>query len=948
MTLQFMHGGGAMGTMMRAHPWAESPLGPLAQWPAQLKTLISIMLNAPQPMFAVWGPKQCMFYNDPYAEILGGHHPALGRPFLEVWSEIRDDVESIMARAYAGEPIYMDDIELMMQRHGHIEETHFSFFYAPVRGDLGKVLGVFCACTEITQEVQAKREHAAELDRLREMFALSPSFVAVLRGPEHHFDLTNPAYLQLIGHRDVIGMPVRAALPELQGQGFYELLDKVYRSGEAHSGRAAPVNLIPEVGVEPEQRILDFVYQPMRAADGRVNGIFVEGVDVTDVVTQAQVLRESEEKFRSFSQLAPNHMWTSPADGKLDWFNDQTLRYSGMDITALSSAGWAKLVHPDDVTRAASTWSAALQSGANYEVEFRIRRADGVYRWHLVRALPVRNARGDIVRWVGTNTDIEDQHVDRDKLRAINVTLERRVDERTRERERMWNSSPDLIAMIDLHGFFLDINPVWTSALGWERERVVGKPIDEFIHPQDQASARDALARATVGVMPTFECRILHADRSLRIVAWTAAPDGQTIFAFGRDITADRERAEALAKTEEQLRQAQKMEAIGQLTGGIAHDFNNMLASIYGSIQLMQRRLAAGRQDGFEKLLDRASTSSQRAAALTQRLLAFARRQALETRRVDICALIDSLEDLLARTLGPRITLQVRYPEDPWPARIDSAQLESALLNLVINARDAMPSGGNLSIEVTHCQLDAAYAATQAELVPGEYVALSVSDNGTGMPPTVVTRVFEPFFTTKPIGQGTGLGLSMVYGFVKQANGHARIHSEVGLGTTITLYLPRDVSDGAVEVVPPREPDEDAHSGASILVVEDEPSVREVIITVLADLGYAYAEASDAEAALALLDSKRHFDLLVSDVGLPGMNGRQLAEIAIDKRPGLKVLFVTGFAEQAVAQSEFLGENMQMITKPFVIDELTNRIRAILRHEAIPLVHGGGAEVPVR
>jgi PAS domain S-box-containing protein len=935
MTLRFLDGGGAMGAMMRAYPWAASPLGPPADWPAPLRTVVSIMLNAPQPMFAVWGAQERMFYNDGYAEILGGHHPALAQPFQEVWHEIRDDVAPIMARAYAGEPTYMDDIQLMMQRHGHVEETHFSFFYAPVRGDAGEVMGVFCACTEITREVMAKRERAAELDRLREMFALSPSFVAVLRGPEHRFELTNPAYLKLIAQRDVIGMPVREALPEVQGQGFFELLDKVYHSGEPYSGRSVSATLVPAPGAEPQERILDFIYQPMRGADGVVNGIFVEGVDVTDVFNQAQVLRESEEKFRSFAQLAPNHMWTAPADGQLDWVNDQTLRYSGKDIAAVIGEGWSTLVHPDDMDRAVASWTAALRSGAKYEVEFRIRRADGAYRWHLVRALPVRNLRGQIVRWVGTNTDIEDQRADRDKLRAINATLERRVDERTLERERMWNSSPDLIAMIDTRGFFLDVNPVWFGVLGWEREQIIGKRIDALIHPEDQASAEEALSRATVGVLPTFECRVRHADGTYRFVAWTAAPAAQTIFAFGRDITGDRERAAALAMAEEQLRQAQKMEAIGQLTGGIAHDFNNMLASIYGSIQLMQRKLAAGRQDGLEKLLDRAAASSQRAAALTQRLLAFARRQALETRRVDVRALIDSLADMMTSTLGPHITLRVQHVDDPWPARIDSAQLESALLNLVINARDAMPDGGQVTLEVANRRLDAAYAASQSELAPGEYVAVCVRDDGVGMPAAVMARAFEPFYTTKPIGQGTGLGLSMVYGFVKQAGGHARIDSEAGRGTTITLYLPRDTSEGEAEPVPTRAADEGAHGGERILVVEDEVHVREVIVTVLGDLGYAYAEAGDAEAALALLDSQQHFDLMISDVGLPGMNGRQLAEIAMDKRPGLKVLFVTGYAEQAAVHNGFLRENMQMITKPFVIDDLASRIRTILRDEVI-------------
>ncbi len=936
MTLRFMDGGGAMGEMIRNHPWADSSLGLPQHWPAPLRTVVSIMLNSPQPMFAVWGAEQWMVYNDTYAEILGGHHPAVGRSFLEVWSEIRNDVEPIMARAYGGEPIYMDDIQLMMQRHGHVEETHFSFSYAPVRGEHGEVMGVFCACTETTHEVFAKRERAAELERLREMFVSSPSFVAVVRGPNHRFELTNPAYLKLIGQRDVIGMPVREALPEVEGQGLFELLDKVYQSGEAHSGRGVPVSLFSAMSVEPEERILDFVYQPMRGVDGRVNGIFVEGVDVTELFAQAQVLRESEEKFRSFAQLAPHHMWTSPANGQLDWFNNQTLDYSGKDLAALLGSGWSKLVHADDIANAASTWSTALRNGVNYEVEFRIRRADGVYRWHLVRALPMRNARGDIVRWVGTNTDIEEQRADRDRLREVNVTLERQVDERTRERERMWGSSPDLIHTLDHSGIFLDVNPVWTNLLGWNSEQVVGKHIDDFVHPEDQIRADDALAQAKVGVLPNFECRMRHADGSHRVVSWTAAPDGRTVFAFGRDITADRERSAALALAEEQLRQAQKMEAIGQLTGGIAHDFNNMLASIYGSIQLMQRKLATGNHAGFEKLLDRASTSSQRAAALTQRLLAFARRQNLETRRVDVRALIESLEDMFSRTLGPRIALQLRMPQAPWPARIDSAQLESALLNLVINARDAMPDGGQLTIEVANRRLDATYTATQTELAPGEYVAVSVSDNGVGMSACVIARVFEPFYTTKPIGQGTGLGLSMVYGFVKQAGGHVRIYSEVGSGTTVTLYLPLDVSEGNEVPASPRASTGPAHSGGNILVVEDEPSVREVVVSVLADLGYSYAEAGDADAALLLLDGKQHFHLMISDVGLPGMNGRQLAEIAMVKRPGLRVLFVTGYAEQAVVRNGLLSEGVQMITKPFVIDELANRIREIIQSQVDP------------
>ncbi len=932
MILRFMDGGGAMGALTRNTDWSASPLGLPQDWPQSLKVIVGVMLSASQPMFVAWGEEQLMLYNDGYTEILGGHHPALGQPFARVWSEIIDDVGPIMARAYAGEPTCMDDIDLVLQRHGRAEEAHFSFFYTPVRSEQGEVQGVFCACTEITAQVMAARERVAELQRLREMFEQSPSFVAVLRGPEHRFELTNDAYLQLTARRNVIGKNVREALPELQGQGFFELLDSVYASGQTFTGRAMPVTVLTTEGAAPEQRIVDFVYQPLRNASGQVNGIFVEGIDVTTSHAQAHVLRESEEKFRTFAQAVPNHVWTAPADGLLDWFNDQTLAYSGMQHADLVGTGWIQLVHPEDTPRAAAAWALSLDAGVNYEIEFRIRRADGAYRWHLIRALPIRNAGGVVVRWVGTNTDIDDQRADREALLALNATLERRVDERTRERERIWRNSPDLMAVLSLDGVFQEVNPVWKDILGWQPHQVIGKRMDLLVYPDDLAGAEDALARATVGVLPTFECRCIHADGSYRFIAWKAAPEGQSIFAFGRDITPDKAQKQALELAEDQLRQSQKMESIGQLTGGIAHDFNNMLASIYGSIQLMQRKLKAGKTDDFAKLLDRASTSAQRAAALTQRLLAFARQQSLDITRVDVAKLISSVEDMFVLTLGPRIALQIGFSVDLWSAKIDASQLENALLNLVINARDAMPDGGHLTIEAANTRVDAAYAVSQPELNAGDYVVLSVSDDGAGMPAHVIAKAFEPFFTTKPIGQGTGLGLSMVYGFVKQAGGHVRIHSQTGRGTTVSLYLPRDVSEGNGEPAAVA-----AHAasqlGASetILVVEDDASVRAVIVEVLEDLGYHFIEAADANAALAAIETGRHIDLLITDVGLPGMNGRQLAEIACEKCPALKVLFVTGYAEQAVMRNGFLTERMRMITKPFVIDELANLIRGIIQ-----------------
>jgi len=926
-----MDRGGAMGALMRVTDWSATPLGAAQNWSQALKTIVGVILDAPQAMFVVWGDKRHMFYNDAYAEILGGHHPAMGKPFVEVWSEIMDEVEPIMTRAYAGEPTYMTDLLLVMQRHGHAEETYFSFFYTPVRGDQGEVEGVFCACTETTAQVMATRGREAELQRLREMFEPSTIFVAVLRGPEHRFELTNSAYRQLTGQRDVIGKTVFEAFPNIRDQGFVKMLDTVYASGQPFNGRAVPLTILRHDGGAAEPCTVDFDYQPLRDASGQVNGIFVEGIDVTSSHAQAQVLRESEEKFRTFAQAVPNHVWTTRGDGLLDWFNQRTLGYCGLPLTALLGTGFLQLVHPDDAKPAAGAWLRSLRTGVDYEIEFRIRRADGAYRWHLIRAIPIKKAGGEVVCWLGTNTDIDDQRADREALLALNATLERRVDDRTRERERLWRNSPDMLAVLNLDGVFLEVNPAWQRILGWAPHEVVGKRIDLLVHPDDLPGAEDALARATVGVLPTFECRYAHADGSYRDIAWTAAPEGSSIFAFGRDITQIRAQKLALEVAEDQLRQAQKMESIGQLTGGIAHDFNNMLASIYGSIQLMQRRLKAGNTADLGKLLDRASTSSQRAAALTHRLLAFARRQSLDISRVDVAQLVVSLEDMLARTLGPRIALQVGFGADLWPALIDASQLENALLNLVINARDAMPDGGRLIIEAANAQIGSADAALPG-LTAGDYIVLTVSDDGSGMPAKVISRAFEPFFTTKPLGQGTGLGLSMVYGFVKQAGGHVRIVSEVDRGTTVCLYLPRDQSDvaGATSnIVDPAESLEGA--GQTILVVEDEDSVRAVIVAVLEDLGYKYIEAPDPQAALVHIESGCLIDLLVTDVGLPGMNGRQLAEIACEKRPDLKVLFVTGYAEQAVVRDGFLTERRHMITKPFVIDELAQKIRAIIQ-----------------
>nr|WP_301294634.1 response regulator [Pseudomonas sp. S3E17] len=391
------------------------------------------------------------------------------------------------------------------------------------------------------------------------------------------------------------------------------------------------------------------------------------------------------------------------------------------------------------------------------------------------------------------------------------------------------------------------------------------------------------------------------------------------------------ERTAQLRSNEEALRQSQKMEAVGQLTGGIAHDFNNMLTGIIGSLELLRRRVSRGKLDDLDSLIDLGVTSANRAAGLTHRLLAFSRRQSLDSKPVQINQLVTSMGELLQRSLNESIALDMRLDTQLWTAEADPNQLESALLNLALNARDAMPSGGRLVVETCNRHLDSVFTAAYGTLKPGDYVELSVSDTGCGIPESLMGRVFDPFFTTKPIGQGTGLGLSMIYGFARQSRGHVTLHSEVGKGTTVSLFLPRFVGEITPDVTVDPALLPIANSGETVLIVEDDPAVRVLVSQVLSELGYAFVEAGDANGALPIIESSQRIDLMISDVGLPGMNGRQLAEIGRQVRPDLKVLFITGYAEHAAVRGGFLDPGMQLITKPFTFDLLTAKVREMIR-----------------
>ncbi len=557
--------------------------------------------------------------------------------------------------------------------------------------------------------------------------------------------------------------------------------------------------------------------RPHYGREGQIARLIGTVADITERKNAESAAVETAAKFETFAQTMPSMVWTSLPNGRIDWFNARVPEYSGIPADEMKPDGWPP-VHPADVGRSTSSWLEAVASGTPYVSEYRIRRHDGQFRWHLTRAVPIRGADGEIIRWIGTSADIEDRKSSEQALAELNSTLEQQVRERTAE----------------------------------------------------------------------------------------------------------------LLAAEATLRQSQKMEAVGQLTGGLAHDFNNLLTGITGSLELMATRLGQGRVTELDRYLHLAQSAAKRAAALTHRLLAFSRRQTLDPKPTDINHLARGMDELIRRTVGPAVAVQVLVAPELWPVLADPNQIENALLNLCINARDAMPDGGSLIIETGNRLLQAS-EARELQLPGSDYVCLSVSDTGGGMAASVIERAFDPFFTTKPLGEGTGLGLSMVYGFVRQSGGQARIHSQLGKGTTVNLFLPRylgnarvaDASAGTGQVL--------RGAGETVLVVDDEASVRMLVNEVLEELGYNVLEAEHGGAGLHILQSNQRIDLLVTDVGLPGgMNGRQLADAALVTRPDLKILFITGYAENAVLGTGHLKPGMHILTKPFSLETLALRIREII------------------
>jgi PAS domain S-box-containing protein len=808
----FLSGGGALAGLIADHDWRGTSMGPIDDWPPHVRAATSLMLRSVVPIVMLWGEDGTMVYNDAYAVFAGQRHPRLlGSKVREGWDEVADFNDTVMRTGLAGGTLSFRDQELTLHRHGRAEQVWMNLDYSPLLDDQGVPAGVMAVVVETTAKVQAERRLNGERERLAQLFDQAPSFMVMLRGPEHVVELANPGYMKLIGHRDVLGRPIALALPDAAEQGYVKLLDEVFHSGEAFTASSAPYDVQPLPGGPVHPRFVDFVFQPLRDAHGAIGGVFVQGVDVTERTDSVQALRRTESQ-----------------------------------------------------------------------------------------------------------------------LRALNADLERQVAERSHERGLYWQLTSDLLGVLGSNGLFERSNPAWQAVLGWSEDEVRAMPIFELLHPDDLAHTREGFQALTEGIPAVnFVNRYRCKDGSYRWLTWMAVPEEGKYYCSGRDITAQKEAQIQLDLTQEALRQSQKMEAVGQLTGGIAHDFNNLLGGISASLQVLEARLAKGKTDGVERYIGMGQESVRRAAALTQRLLAFSRRQTLDPKPTDVNRLVGGMEELIRRTVGPAIELEVIGAGGLWPTRVDGAQLENSLLNLCINARDAMPDGGRLTIETANKWLDER-AAAQRELPPGQYISLCVTDTGTGMPREVIERAFDPFFTTKPTGQGTGLGLSMVYGFVRQSGGQVRIYSELGQGTTMCLYLPRHQGEAAEDPQAQQDPVERG-DGETVLVVEDETTIRVLIVEVLQEAGYRVLSADDGPSGLRILQSPRRIDLLITDVGLPGgMNGRQVADAARVGRPALRVLFITGYAENAAVGNGHLDRGMEVMTKPFEIAALANKVSAML------------------
>jgi PAS domain S-box-containing protein len=1004
----FLTGGGEAADIIANFDWASTSIGPIESWPPSQKSAIAFILRSPVPIVTLWGEEGIMIYNDGYSGFAGGRHPQLfGSKVREGWPEVADFNDNIMkvVHGQGGTLAYRDQVLVLHRHDGVPEEVWLDLDYSPLLDEQGKPAAVMAIVVEITDKKKIERELDAERESLRRMFQQAPGFIAVTVGPEHRFTMVNEAYSTLVGQREVVGKVVAEALPEVAGQGFVSLLDQVYKSGEPFVGRGAKVELEYGPG-GVEERYLDFIYQPIVSEGGKINGVFIQGHDVTEQKRTEIALRESEERFRLVAENAPVMLWMGDREGRCVYLNKAQRDFWGVGLDGVESFNWFETVHPEDHGLMAP-FQEAMHKQTAFTVEARMKRADGRFRTVRTNAQPRFGPRREFVGMIGVNVD---------------VTRSRRAEKAIRTESRklaiLNRSGAEIAAELNLDRVVQIVTDACTELVGAQFGAFFYNVVDDkgesYMLYALSGVAREAFAkfpmpRNTAIFEPTFKGEgVMRSDdilldprygRSaphfgmpeghLPVRSYLAVPvtsrsggvigglffghgeaekfqaeheeiltgiagqaataiDNARLFQEVERELAERKRAEAALQTlnatleqrvleevqersraEEQLRQMQKMEAVGQLTGGIAHDFNNMLAVIIGGLNLLQRKLAKGETD-VERFVEGALDGAQRAASLTQRLLAFSRQQPLAPEPLSANRLVSDMSELLVRTLGETISVQTVLAAGLWRIKADPGQLENAILNLSVNARDAMPGGGKLTIETSNAFVDDAFAREFA-ISPGQYVLIAVADNGSGMSPEVIAKAFDPFYTTKSVGKGTGLGLSQVYGFVRQSGGHVKIYSELGVGTTVKIYLPRHYGEAPQPVS--RQNPAATHRGLPsevVMVVEDEDRVRAVSVEALRELGYTVLEAATPVEALRLFDEGTRVSLLFTDVVMPEMSGRDLADHARQRQENLKVLYTTGYTRNAIVHNGILDPGTSLLTKPFSIHDLAVKVRRLL------------------
>lgn len=1067
---------------------------------AQIDRLHDMVEQAPAAIALLTGPRHVVTVANPAYRALAGGREVVGHAIADILPEIveqgyvdlLDTVRnSGVAHRDTGASMWLDGAD------GEREERRIDFVYQPVKDGGGKVIAIFVEATDVTERFAAETAlREAEL-RLQHALGASNSVgvwdwdvkadrvysderFALLYGVDPARATAGEPIASFMAnfHPDEVervGREIDAALVSgdlfssdyriRRTDGSWMWVNAQGRATHDEEGRAkrflgVSFDITDRKLAEEELRRTrddrDFVFdlaERMRAIS--------DPDDIMQAAVEALGQRLGADRVGFFRYVADDRIefgagWTTPVlkplEGSMpvatlgDWVNDH-LRAGEQVMTEDSRTDpqWRDTVFP----------KIGMVAGIGVPMRRWDRLEGGLY---VHQSQPRNWSRGEIAL-IEEIAQLSWDAVGRAEvaaaLRLRNATLREEVEERTAERDRIWDVSQDLLLVADTAGVWRSVNPALTRMLGWQARDVIGKTSEWMEHPDDRHATRDEVKQLAAGETTFgFVNRLRTSAGDYRTISWTAVTVDEHIYATGRDVTAEEEHRAELARAEERtrlalsaingvgtwtyrpaenlfrcdanfarlygvdpadgargvpidgvfsridpedlvrlrklirhshnvpgdaqieyrvqqedgsiawvlsrtntsidpsgerivtgvavdvteqrrleetLRQSQKMEAVGQLTGGLAHDFNNMLTGISGALEMMQLRIGQGRTGEVPRYIDAAQGAAKRAAALTHRLLAFSRRQTLDPRPVDPGALIKGLEEIIRRAVGPGHDIGINIHDGVWQTRVDSNQLENALLNLCINARDAMPDGGHIEIVASNQAIDEADARAW-EMTPGDYVVLCVADEGSGMSPEVLARAFDPFFTTKPLGEGTGLGLSMIYGFAAQSGGAIRIESTLGKGTVMRLYLPRH--DGART---PDGLDGDAQfsprpgQGRSVLVVDDEPTVRMLVTEQLAELGYSAIEAADGAGALAILGSSMEIDLLVTDVGLPGgMNGRQVAEAARMVRPDLKVLFVTGFAEQSVLADGELPPGMAVMTKPFTMETLAARVEALV------------------